>query len=313
MLNDNISAKMRRKMIAQSKRARFMNIVRNPFIVISFLFLLIEAASIIYALVWSTFSSLKSITDFTENMFGAPKVLHVVNYVKIYKHLSYDVWVSGGGIKTYEFMQLLGNSVLYAVFPPAVTVFSMMAVAYATSKYNFKASKVLDTIVLIVVIFPGVNSLGQNIQFLRRIGFYDHYWALLLGNIAFADYNYLIWKGIFKGISNDFIDAAKVDGAGHYHIFFSIVIPLIRAPLMIFYVLGFIGMWNNYNIPLYTIPSMPNLALVLHQLRDNTINEIAWPMYQLAGAMIVALPCIVVYVFIEPLMGGDLLAGGIKG
>ena len=58
---------------------------------------------------------------------------------------------------------------------------------------------------------------------------------------------------------------------------------------------------------------MPNLALALYQFRENTINAISWPTYRLAACLIVAIPCIILYIIVEPIMVGNLTAGGLKG
>ena len=316
MKNDENFLKLKQK---QKKRRQISTKIKckfqcfkSPLVVICFIFLLIESFSLIYALLWAVMNSLKSINDFSENLFGFPRQIMFDNYAKVYNKLYYYVRNDAGYQKIY-FPQLVLNTILYSVPTTIIYTFSMAMVAYVSVKYRFWFNKVINTIVMFVVVFPGVASLGSRLQFLHRIGFYDNYWALLYGLICFADYNFLIWAGVFKGIPDDYIEAAKIDGAGHYQIMFQIVFPMARVQFAILLVLGFIGRWNDYQTALTTLPSMPNLALALYQFRENTINAISWPTYRLAACLIVAVPCIILYIIVEPIMVGNLTAGGLKG
>lgn len=305
-----IDNKLHNKKIGSKLKKLFVPF-KNPIVIIAFILLVIECLSLLFALFWALGCSFKSLNDFSENIFGLPQKWKIENYFKVYNNLYFQKFASTGYVR-YYFPELFLNTVLYATFPVVVKVVSLATCAYAVSKYNFKFNKVIITTVMFVVIYPGVTSVGQRIQFLKAIGFYDSYWALLYGNIMFADYPFLIWLGTFNGISKEYMEAAKIDGASNLQTMLRIMFPLARTVFAIYLILGFIGAWNDYMIPLQTMPSMPNLAFCLYQFKSNTINEIAWPMYSLAAAIFVAIPCFICYCFISPFLVGNLTMGGVK-
>lgn len=285
---------------------------KSPLVIVSLLFLVIECFTLLFGLYWAIITSLKSINNFAEDVFGFPWDLKFNNYSMVYKRLYYQI-VNEAGYKRIYFPGLFLNSILYATIPEFVGILTFASVSYVVSKFRFAFNKVMTTIVLFVMICPQMGSIGSTITFLRSIGFYDNYYALLYGKIIFADYAFLIWMGTWKGVPSEYMEAAKMDGAGNLRTMLLIMFPLAKVTFAIYVVLGFISAWNNYSIPLITMPSMPNLALALYQFQENSINEISWPTYQMAAAVIVAIPSLVLYCIIEPYLVGNLTMGGIKG
>jgi len=285
---------------------------KSPLVVFMFVLLVIECASLVYGLYWGFICSLKSINNYMEDVFGWPWEFRWSNYSMIYNKFYYQIFTETG-YKRVLFPTLLLNSLLYATLPEFIKVFCFASVAYVVNKYRFKFNKVMTGIVLFTMIFPQAGSIGASLTFLKDIGFYDNYWALLYGNIIFADFQYLIWAGTWQGVDNGYMEAARIDGASELQIMLFIMFPLARVTFMIYLILGFIGGWNNYGIPLITMPSMPNLALALYQFEQNSVNAISWPPFRLAATYLVAIPCVVLYLIVEPYLVGNLTIGGLKG
>lgn len=296
------------------RQAKFrLKDLKSPLIAFMFLLLVFECFTLLYGLYWGFINSLKSINNFMEDPFGTPIKMMWNNYVKVYKYLYYQTWTDEGGYARVAFPTLLLNSILYATLPEFLSVLCYASVAYVVTKYRFWFNKVMTTIVLFVIVFPDVGSIGASLTFLRDIGFYDNYLALLYGCIKFAGYQYLIWAGTWQGIDDGYIEAARLDGASELQIMIQIMFPLARVTFMIYLILGFISGWNNYNYPLITMPSMPNLAIALYQFERNSTNSISWPPYRMAATYITAVPCIILYCIVQPYLVGNITVGGIKG
>lgn len=274
--------------------------------------LFIICFSYIYMLVFGVSISLKTLNDFADNIFGLPKKIYYQNYLLAFKRLFVTIQTNDGGSQRVYFTKLLINTLLFAIPPLIITNITQMSVAYVCTKYRFRFNKYMHLIVVFVFVMPAVNSLGQKIVFLRTIGFYDNYWALLYGSIIFADYNFLIWYGTWKGIPTDFIEAARIDGAGHYQTMVRIMFPMVRVQFLVLFVLGFITRWNDYTTVLTTMPSFPVLSYALLSFQWDTTSIASWPTVQIAAAMFVALPCIVLYVCFQPWLTGNLTMGGLK-
>ena len=285
---------------------------KSPFVIVMSLIIALECFTFIYALYWGLITSLKSLNNFSTDFFGFPEKLMFSNYIVAFRRL-YVTIESGAGSRNVMFGELLWNSLSFAVLTTVLSVFSRAAVAYVVCKYRFAFNKVLHFAVVLSIVVPPMSSLGSTLNLYRTLGIYDNFLPYAYLSIGFADMNFLIWYGVFKGISSEFMEAARIDGAGHWRIMLTVMFPLARVPFMILFVLGFIAGWNGYYPQLTYLPSMPNLALSLWKLQYNTTNEIAWPHMQIAIAMIVAAPCLLLYIIFQRWFVGNLTMGGLKG
>ena len=300
--------KQARKAAAKKYFAQF----KSPFVILMFIWLAVICFTYLYGIYWGLITSLKDILNFNDDIFGWPRKLMFSNYTTAFKHL-YVTIEAGAGTRRVMFPELLFNSITYAVVMPCVTVFSQMLVAYAASKYHFRFNKVLHFCVVLSIVVPPIGSLGMSLQIARTLGIYDNFLMYAITSIGFANSGFLIWYGVFNGISSEYMDAAKIDGAGHFRILITIMLPLARVPIMILWVLAFIGSWNTYSVQYTMLPSMPNLSLALWYFQFDLGNEISWPPMQIAASMITALPCLVLYFTFQKWFVGNLTSGGLKG
>ena len=292
--------------------ANFLKHPHNYFVMFLGLFLVFICISYAWMIYYGFATSFKSVNDFAENLLGFPRRFVTYNYDIAWTRLFYRIPLAEGGYEKVYFPRLFLNTFLIACPPVLITLFTQSIVSYVCSKYRFGFNKILHLLVVFVFVMPSVNALGQKIMFLKSIGFYDNYWALLYGSIIFADYNFLIFYGSWKGIPNDYVEAAKIDGAGHFYIFFKIMFPLIRTQFIVLFVMAFIAKWKDYMQVMTTMPSWPVLSLALLSFQWDTTTIVAWPTVHMAACMIVSLPCIVLYLVFQPLMVGNLTMGGLK-
>ncbi len=292
------------------KKMRFL---KNPILLYAGLSMLITCVSYIWAFYIAFATSLKTINAFLDDFLGWPEKPVIENYLRAFVNL-YIMVQTDMGQQKIPFIELLKNSVLLSTIPVVVTVTSRAMVAYVVTKYKrFKFNKVLHFFVVFVIVFPSAGSLGASINFLKELGFYDSYWALLWGNIGFADGSFLMWAGAWRGVSSEYMEAAKIDGAGHWKIFWSVMFPMIRVQYFIFLALNFITEWGDYNRVLTTMPSYSNLALGLWKFQFSTTNIISWPPVQMAAVILVSIPCIIIFLILEPHLEGNITTGGLKG
>ncbi len=311
---NNLSKKFHRTFNKKNlkKVANFFKRPHNYFVIFLGLFLVVISISYLWVVYYGFITSLKSLNNFAEDMFGFPRKIVFYNYEIAWTRLFYRVPLADGGYEKVYFPRLFLNTLLISVPPVVITLFTQCIVSYVCSKYRFAFNHVLHLLVVFVFVMPSVNALGQKIMFLKAIGFYDNYWALLYGCIIFADYNFLIFYGAWKGISSDYMDAARIDGAGHFYTYFYIMFPLVRTQFLVLFFMGFLGKWKDYMQVMTTMPSWPVLSLALLSFQWDTTTIVAWPTVQMAASMIVAIPCIVLYLFIHPILVGNLTFGGLK-
>ena len=106
-----------------------------------------------------------------------------------------------------------------------------------------------------------------------------------------------------------------MDGAGHFRIFFNIMIPLAKNTIVTIFILLFISYWNDYQTPLVYIPDMPTAAYGLYTFnRGNQVHgSLQTAPIKLAGGMLLLLPILIMFLILKDRIMGNISVGGLKG
>ncbi|MBE7082971.1 MAG: carbohydrate ABC transporter permease [Clostridiales bacterium] len=204
------------------------------------------------------------------------------------------------------------NSVIYAV---AMTVFSLateIMVAYCCAKYDFKLGKVYYAVAIVVMIVPIVGSLASELSFANALfGLKDNVIGICILKCKYPGLYFLVFYATFKNVSSTYMEAAELDGAGHFQIFWQIMFPLIRASTFAVFILLFITNWNDYYTPMVFLRDMPVISLRLYELQFRLISANSMKMF--AACICSALPIIVLFVAFRNKIMGNVTMGGIKG
>lgn len=280
---------------------------------VALLFLVVIVAAQIYPLLWMINTSLRTDIELYLNMFAAPSALHFENYSAVWDLIGVDVFIEGFGYVRYTIYNLLGNSVLIAVLLPIKGTLAGVITAYIIAKYKFKGSGILVGINIFVMILPIVGSLPSQLKVYHFLGMYDNFaMQAFLGASPFG-FGLLIYIGMFKGVPNDYLEAARIDGAGHFRTFLQIALPPVLPTVAVFYLLGVLGSWNDYQTPLLWLPSYPNLAYGMFQFQYDTAKYASTLPQVMAGFVIVSVPSVIFYFCNQKLITSKMMVGGLKG
>ena len=126
---------------------------------------------------------------------------------------------------------------------------------------------------------------------------------------------FLVFYSIFKAMPNGYTEAAKVDGAGNLRILLQIVMPLVRNTFFTVALIMFIDYWNDYQIPLVYMPTHPTVAYGLFYLAntDQAGGDLATVPMRMAGAIMMLIPTIILFLCFHKRLLGNLTMGGLKG
>ncbi len=199
-------------------------------------------------------------------------------------------------------------SFLYAGGCSFISTFVTCIMAYVASRFQFKISKVIYTIVLIVMAMPIVGNLPAEVSMANKLNIYGTMWGMYIMKASFLGPYFLVFAAIYTGVPKDFNEAAYIDGAGEFTIFFKIMIPMVKDTFLTIMLLSFIGFWNDYSIPLIYLPDMPPLAYGLYRydfLAPNVPSK-------LAGSFIVLVPILIIFIVFQKKLMGNLSMGGLK-
>jgi ABC-type glycerol-3-phosphate transport system permease component len=126
-------------------------------------------------------------------------------------------------------------------------------VAYLLSRYRFPGHRALYFFIIATMMFPAVLMLVPSFMLVRQLGLLNSYWALILPYIAGGQvFAIFVFKGFFDGLPEELFESARIDGAGHFHLYTNIVLPLSKPVLSVVAIMNILGTWNNFMWPFVT-------------------------------------------------------------
>jgi len=243
----------------------------------------------------------------------------------------YQLIPSKFSLEAYEWLwndpSLLINaytvSIVVTAIGTLVGVLFMSMLAYALSRRELKLRTVITFIVFFTMLFNG-GLVPYYINMSRVLGVKDSLWALILPYLV-SPFYVLLLRTYFSGLPRDLFDAAKVDGAGEWRIFFRIVVPLSTPALATVGLFTMLGYWNDMYQALLFIENqrLYPLQFTLYRLLVNTqmLNDLAMqtgqPVPHLSVTMAMAVvaigPVVFAFLFVQKYFVRGITLGSIKG
>jgi glucose/mannose transport system permease protein len=207
----------------------------------------------------------------------------------------------------------LANSLAMTI--PAVVISALWGsvTGYALSMWRFRGSELVFALVLFGLFVPYQAVLIPLITTLQLLKLYGTLPGLAMVHIVFGlPITMLIFRNFYAAIPSELMDAAKVDGAGFWGVYRHVVLPLSAPAFVVVGIWQFTNIWNEFLFAL-TITNSPATQPVTVSLQNLAGSFAAQYNVQLAGALLAALPTIVVYVLLGRYFVRGLLAGSLKG
>jgi putative aldouronate transport system permease protein len=165
----------------------------------------------------------------TMRVYWVPKGLYLDGYKKVFNDI--NLWTS------YR------NTIMYAIFTTILMLFTCSTFAYALSYKQLKFRKLINTFLLIPMYFSG--GLIPLFLLIKKIGLYNTIWALILPG-GFSIWYIILMKAYFGTISEELKDSAKIDGANHYRLFLSIILPVSKPIIAVIALYTIVSVWNSW-------------------------------------------------------------------
>lgn len=203
------------------------------------------------------------------------------------------------------------NSFGVAAIVTVLTTLLCAMASYAMAKLKFRYSKAMYIYFLIGLMVPGEATIVSLFVLANKLGMIDTYWGLILPSLA-GSMNIIIMTSFLRGIPDDLIEAARIDGAGEVSTFVNVVLPLARTVMVTVSIFTFIGNWNSYLWPylcamsedMFTLPV--GIPTFISQFSvDKTV-----PM---TVNMIASIPILVFFIIFEKQIVKGITLAGIKG
>lgn len=248
--------------------------------------------------IWMLLSSFKPEGEIRANPpTWWPETFTVANYGTLFDRLDFPLFFT--------------NSAIVAVVTTVGNLLFCSAAGYALAKLPFAGKRVLFGIVLGTLMVPSIVTMVPLFVLSSNLGLVNSLAGLILPFLAQA-FGVFLMRQFIQSIPDDLLEAARIDGASELRIFAQIVLPLCRPALATLGILTFLASWNNFLWPLvaateeetYTLP----VALALYAIGQNrTEYDIL-----LAGAVVVVLPVLIVFVLLQRHFVRGIATTGLK-
>jgi arabinogalactan oligomer / maltooligosaccharide transport system permease protein len=212
------------------------------------------------------------------------------------------------------------NSLKLAAITTVLGVIMTAMAAYAFSRFRFRGRRSLLQTLLLIQVFPNFLNMVALFVILQQIGTYipwlslnTHGGLLMIYLGGVLGVNTWLAKGYFDSIPRDLDEAATMDGASHWQTFWMVIIPLVRPILVVVGLLIFIGTYSEYVLARVMLQSSENYTLAVGLslfIQDQYANR--WGIFA-AGAMIGAIPIVLLFLVFQRYLVGGLTSGSVKG
>ncbi len=250
--------------------------------------------------IWLILTSLKP----PEEVFDPswiPSSIHYQNYTYVFDNAPMWRW--------------LLNTFIVTILAVISVVLSSSLVAYGFARLRFRGRKQLFALVMATYLLPGSVTLIPTFLIWNELGAVNTFFPLWAGNLfGSAFYIFMLRQFLFT-IPQDLMDAARVDGASYFRIYWNIMLPLIRPALVAVAIFEFDAKWNDFMTPLIYLnrPDLYTVSLGLATFKSD-FQELGtqWSLL-MAGSVIVTVPMVILFFVFQRYFMEGIASTGIKG
>ncbi|HKS49636.1 MAG TPA: carbohydrate ABC transporter permease [Amycolatopsis sp.] len=232
---------------------------------------------------------------------------------------SFSLLSNIGDTLTYNngiYLRWLGNTVLYVVVGAGGATLLATAGGYGLAKYRFTGRRAVFAVVLGAIAIPGTALAVPTFLLFSKLGLANTPWAIILPSLISPFGLYLIWVYATDSVPDELLEAARIDGAGELRIFTTVTLRLLAPGIVTVALFAVVATWNNYFLPLIMLndPGWYPLTVGLKSWNQQAIGPSAHPVYNLVvtGSLLMILPLIAAFLFLQRFWQSGLSAGSVK-
>ena len=259
--------------------------------------LLIGAIAAVLPLLVVLIGSFKSNEEFlTTGVLALPQQLDFWNYV--------TAFVNGQmltGFKNTFFIfivSMVGKLTLGSMF------------AYAMNRFDFRYKKLILTLFMTAMLIPGITSQVATFQIIESMGLFNTIWSVIVLNLGTDVISIYIFMQYLDEIPVSLDESAYLDGASHFQIFWKIILPNLKAPIVTMLIISGVGVYNDFYNPFLYMPARELKVISTALFAFKGPYGTNWPVI-LAGVMIVIVPILILFVSLQKYIYNGV-AGSVK-
>jgi len=238
---------------------------------------------------------------FMRDMVSISKPAKWDNFILVFKEFE---------VADNSYLMTLFNSLWYSIGGALINLTVLTMSSYVISKYKFKGRNFLYNLMIITLLLPIVGAGPALYRLLYDLRIKETPFILLIFTGGLMS---LIIYAYFAAIPWEYAESAFIDGAGHFVVFAKIMLPQALPALSVIFIMNVVGNWNDYATPiLYLNRSYPTIASGLYLFQEKIRYNAAHPIF-FAGALIAALPLVILFALLQNILMNKVFLGGIKG
>lgn len=256
--------------------------------------------------VYAILASLTTPKEYRNSVFPVPHSgLQFQNYINAWSNLQYE----GNSIPN-----MIVNSLWFAGGSALLGVFLSTCGAYVCAKYKFFGKNFLYWFALITMMIPVVGSMPSVYKFINMMGVYNsRFYVFVMAQTVGAAF--IIMYSCFSSVDWAYAESAFIDGAGHFTVFFKIMLPQVISPMTALILSDFILFWADVESSLIYYPDLPTLSTGLYHFRTFVATAQGarrYPEY-FAAMLVCIVPTVTLFSIFQKKLMDIQLSGGIKG
>ena len=253
---------------------------------------------VLFPALWILMSSF-SVGDsfFLSSLF--PEKLSLEHYVELFEDTDFTTWV--------------WNSLKMCLAVALIQLTLTALAAYAFSRLRFTGRKYGLMTLLVLQVFPSSMAVAGYYILIYKFGLVDNVLVLMFVLAGGSAFNIWLLKSYIDSIPVELDEAASVDGAGKFTIFYKIILPLAMPQMVVIFLFSFIATYSEYIVTSIFLQTPGKMTLALG-LQSFITNQFAahWTMFS-AAAVLSSVPIMVVFMMLQKYIQNGLIAGGVKG
>jgi ABC-type glycerol-3-phosphate transport system permease component len=261
--------------------------------------LIAVSAFMILPFIWMVSTSLKP----ADEIFAIPPII-------ISRHSSLSAYVYLQ--QQYNILGIVKNTFVIAFSATILRLFFCALGGYGFAKFKFPGQGALFAFLLGTMVIPSAVTLVPVYIIMRDLKWIDTFWPLIIPGAANA-FGIFFMRQYIMSVSNELMDAARIDGAGEFTIFWRIILPIVAPGLTSLGLIFFMGSWNDFIGPLIYLKSPEHFTLPL--IIRSLVGPVGRTVYdvQMATSVISLIPLLIIFLIFQRRFVEGITAGAIKG
>jgi len=264
-----------------------------------FVILVMFAVLALYPIAFMAIGSLKQSSEFLRDPLALPRDWTFFDNYRA-------IWIR------FDILRLFLNTVTYIALSSAISLAVSIPASFAIAKLDFPFRNLLRLMLIGTLIVPVITYIVPSYVMMANLGFAGNYKSVvLLWSATSVPGNVFLLSSLMRGIPNEILESAKIDGAGYFQTLGRIVIPLSLPGLITISIFNITGWWNDLLVPLIFLQSdrqmtvTVGMATIVGRLSTN------YPLL-LAGLLVASIPPILAYILLQRFIRQGLVIGAIK-